>query len=119
MKRAAHWLANPGLMSASLVYAVIAIGVTFPFILDPTHTLTAPLHADVASSVSKFQAFVREQQNPFLTAHLTSIGWPVGVTIDPSVDRVAWLNTLYLWVSTILLGSIATHSLLFVLGMVV
>ncbi|TAN34318.1 hypothetical protein EPN29_02840 [bacterium] len=118
-KRAPRWLTNPGLRVVILVYVAIALGVTFPFILDPSHTLTAPLHADVASSVSKFQALVREQQNPFFPSHLSSIGWPNGVTLDPTVDRVAWLNTLYLWISTLLLGSIATHSLLYFLGMVV
>lgn len=119
MKDVAHRLTHPDLKAVVVVYIAIALAVTFPFILDPGHTLTAPLHADVASSVSKFQTIVREQQNPFFTVHFASIGWPDGVTIDPTIDRIAWLNTSYLWVSTILLGAILTHSLLFLLGMVV
>lgn len=118
MRLAASWLAKPDLKAATLVYIAIAIGVTFPFILDPGRTLTAPLHADVAGSISNLQTFVREQKDPLFLSHLTTIGWPNGVTIAPTVARVAWLNTLYIWLTTLLLGAIPAHSLLYVFGMV-
>lgn len=118
MRRAAHWLAQPDLKAATLVYIAIALAITYPFILDPGRTLTAPLYADVAGSISNLQTFVREHKDPFFLSHLTSIGWPDGVTIGPTLPRVAWLNTLYLWLTTLLLGAVPAHSLLYILGMV-
>lgn len=104
---------------ALAVYVGLALGVTWPYITHPGTTLTAPLFADVSGSVSKFEALVREGKSPFFTAHLTTIGWPNGVTLQPLLDRVSFLNTLVLWGGSLLIGAIATHSLMMILGFVV
>ncbi len=108
---------NWWLILAVLAYVAIAVVVTFPFVIHPDVALTAPLSFDVAGSVSTFQTLVREHQNPFLTDHLTTIGWPAGVTIHPGVNREAWILTLYFWVASALFGAVFTHSLLNLLGL--
>jgi hypothetical protein len=99
-----------------VIYLGLAVAVTFPFVLHPQSTLTAPLGGDVAGSVSTFQTVVREHKNPFTVAHLVTIGYPDGVTIQPGVNRVAFLNTAFLWVSSIAFGALAAHGLLTILG---
>jgi hypothetical protein len=98
------------------VYIGLAVAVTFPFVLHPQSTLTAPLGGDVAGSVSTFQTIVREHKSPFTVAHLVTIGYPDGVTTHPGVNRVAFLNTAFLWVTSIGLGAMAAHGLLTILG---
>jgi hypothetical protein len=98
------------------VYIGLAVAVTFPFILHPQSTLTAPLGGDVAGSVSTFQTFVSEHKNPFTVVHLVTIGYPEGVTTQPGVLRVAFLNTAFLWASSIVMGALAAHGLLTILG---
>jgi hypothetical protein len=119
VQRAARLLGHTRLPAVTLAYLLIAVAVTFPFVLNAGNTLTAPLHADVASSVSEYQTLDREHQNPFLVDHFSTIGWPDGVTVTPTLARISWLNTLYLWISTLLVGAIPTHSILFILGMLV
>ncbi|MDQ6884632.1 MAG: hypothetical protein M3077_10425 [Candidatus Dormibacteraeota bacterium] len=99
-----------------LIYLVLVILATFPFVLDPHQTLTAPLGGDVAGSVSKFQTLVREGGNPFVVTHLVTIGYPDGVTLQPGVDRVAFLNTGFLWGLSLLFGAVSAHGLMTLLG---
>ena len=100
----------------TVVYLGLAVAVTFPFVLHPQSTLTAPLGGDVAGSVSTFQTLVREHKNPFTVAHMVTIGYPAGVTTQPGVNRVAFLNAAFLWVSSIAFGALAAHGLLTILG---
>lgn len=103
---------------AILTYVAIAAAFTFPFMLHPADTLTAPLSFDVAGSVSKFQLILKEHQNPFLVDHFSTIGWPVGVTLYPAIDRESWILTLYSWIGSALFGPILMVSLLNVLGLI-
>jgi hypothetical protein len=102
-----------------LVFYLLFAGVaTYPFVLNPLHTLTAPNWGDVAASVSKYEAFREGHGNPFVATHIPWIGYPQGPTNNTGVDRVSFVLTAYLWLASELLGAITAHSLLAYLGYV-
>lgn len=99
-----------------VIYLLLAIAVTFPFAIHPQQTLTAPLCCDVAGSASKFQTLNAEHRSPFQVAHLVTVGYPAGITTQPGVDRVAFVNTAFLWLTSLLFGAVTAIGLLTILG---
>jgi hypothetical protein len=91
--------------------------MTWPWLASPTRTLIAPIGGDVSTSVSKFGAIVDSGVIPFVSDRVTSVAFPVGAPTTPGVDAAAALSTLYLWVGSALIGPVATHGLMAVLGM--
>jgi hypothetical protein len=98
------------------IYLLLALATTFPFVVHPQQTLTAPLLGDVAGSVAKYQTLIREEGNPFAGPHLVTIGYPYGVSIPAGVDRIAFPYVAFMWGASLLLGPVAAHGLLTVLG---
>jgi hypothetical protein len=98
------------------IYLLLAVVTTFPFVLHPQQTLTAPLLGDVAGSVAKYQTLITEDRSPFEGAHLVTIGYPYGVDLPSGVDRITFLYTGFIWGVSLLFGPIAAHGLLTVLG---
>ncbi len=90
--------------------------MTWPFIIQPTTTIAAPLAGDVSSSITKFDALKRENKNPLVDGHLSTIGVPEGITTNTSVDRVSFFSTVFLWVSTIIFSSVIAHGVFTFLG---
>jgi hypothetical protein len=96
---------------ALAVYFLLATAITYPFILHPRTTLTAPLASDTSSSVVLYGAFVREKTNPFLVPRANTIAAPDGIKNNVGVNRVSFLSTAYLWISSVIFGPIMAHSL--------
>ena len=99
-------------------YIVIAMVITFPFIAHPATTLTAPVNGDVAASVAKYEVTVQQNQNPFTDGTLYGGGYPAGLYSNIGVDRVSFLSVAYLWLGSLTVGPVVTHSLEAISGMV-
>lgn len=107
---------NGALFIIPAIYLLLALATTFPFVLHPQQTLTAPLSGDVAGSVAKYQTLIKEERNPFEGPHLVTIGYPYGVSIPAGVDRIAFPYVAFMWGASLLFGPIAAHGVLTVLG---
>jgi hypothetical protein len=94
----------------------MALAVTWPWAVKPSTTLMAPIGGDVSTSVAKFEAIVRSGAIPFVSDRITSVGFPDGVSTTPGLDLASAFSALYLWSGSALLGPIAAHGLLAVLG---
>lgn len=94
----------------------MAATVTFPFIIHPSNTLTAPLWGDIASSVSRSEAIKGGHANPFSATKLPWISYPDGPKNNVGVTRVSAFSELYLWITTKVTNAITSHSLLAMLG---
>lgn len=99
-----------------LLFVVVTIAATYPFATDPGSILTAPMASDTMSSVVRYGAIVHEHINPFTASHMTSIAQPDGIANNVGVNRVSFLSVLYLWLTSLLFGPIAAHSLETFLG---
>jgi len=110
-------LAGARRLLAPAIFLLLAIFVTWPFAIHPGSTTSAFIGGDVTISIQKFRLLAEEGIGPFSSGVLRSVGWEQGVQVTPTVDRVSWLNTLFLYGGTLLVGSIATHGLLALLGM--
>jgi len=97
-------------------YLLLALAVTYPFVIHPTSTLLAPIGGDVTFSVAKFQTLANERANPFVSNTLASVGYPEGAQTRPGVDRVSFLSTLVLWLGSLGMGAVAAHGLYALLG---
>jgi hypothetical protein len=93
-------------------FFLLATLMTWPFVVDPLHTMTAPIGGDVGNSVIKFEAIKREGLNPFVNGELHSLAQPDSVRTNVGVDRVSFFSTIFLWFSTLLTNSITAHSLM-------
>ena len=98
------------------IYFLLATFVTYPFLLSPRDTLTAPLLGDISGSVAVYGAFVREKANPFTATRLMSIAQPDGIANNPGVNRVSFFSVAYLLLASYAFGPIAAHSLETFLG---
>ncbi len=108
--KASRWLLCP------LVYFVFAVAVTWPWAVKPSTTLIGPLGGDVSSSIAKFGSIARSEVVPFFSGRITSVGFPDGVPTTPGLDAVSLFSSLYLWLGSAVLGPVAAHGLLAVLG---
>ncbi len=105
-------------LAAFAVFTAIAAVMTFPFVLRPASTLVAPIGFDVSSSVGKFAAIAREGVTPFESGHLRSIAAPEGIPLTPGLDAASFSSATLLWVGALTIGSIPSHGLMSLLGMV-
>ena len=103
-------------VSAAVLFLAMAIAETWPFALHPGSTMPGPMGGDVSISVAKFQLYADEGVSPFLTGSLRTVGWPEGVATTPSLDVLSGLSTGFLYLGAILVGSVAAHGLLAILG---
>jgi hypothetical protein len=99
-----------------LAYLAAALVLTWPWVAKPTTTLIAPLGGDVSTSVSKFSALLDSGVIPFFSDRLTSVAFPIGIPTTPGVDAAAAFSTLYLWIGSAVMGPVAAHGLMGVLG---
>ncbi len=90
--------------------------MTWPFIIKPNTTITAPLVGDVSNSITKFDSIKQENKNPFVDWHLETIAAPEGITTNTSVDRVSFFSTITLWLTTLLTTSVIAHGLFTFMG---
>lgn len=90
--------------------------MTWPFVINPNTTLTAPLVGDVSNSVTKFDSIKQEGKNPFIDWHLETVAAPEGITTNTNVDRVSFFSTAFLWIGTLLTTSVIAHGLFTFLG---
>jgi hypothetical protein len=93
------------------VFFIYACLMTWPFIIKPSTTLTAPLAGDVSSSVTKFDSIKQESKNPLVDWHLETIAAPEGITTNTSVDRISFFSTIFLWSVTTISSSVIAHGL--------
>jgi hypothetical protein len=101
---------------AALFYAVFASVATFPFVIHPASTITAPSDGDFAGSVAKYEALREGHADPLVVTRFPWISYPQGPQDNIGVDRVSFFSTAYLWVASHFLGAITAHSLLTFLG---
>jgi hypothetical protein len=99
------------------LFLLLAVAVTWPFAIHPGSTTSAFIGGDVTISITKFRLLADEGLGPFSSGVLHTVGWPGGVRVTPTVDTVSWINTAYLYLGTLVMGSIATHGLMALLGM--
>ena len=100
------------------VYVALAVAITWPWVLHPTTVLTTPLDGDVASSVALYQTIAREGANPFTQFQLHTIGWPHGLTVNPTISLVSPESVAILWGGSVTVGALAIHSIVGVLGFI-
>ncbi len=105
-------IAHKNILIAILLYFSIASFLTYPFIISPASTLTAPNAGDVSSSVTKFDAIKREGANPLEDDRLYSVASPEGIASNVAVDRVSILSTLCLWLLTLLTSALVSNGLI-------
>lgn len=98
------------------LFLSVALALTYPFAVKPTTTILGPMGGDVTTSIAKFAALEVSGTSPFSETRHAGMGWPTGVRTTPGVDRVSFLSTLFLWLGTKAVGSIAIHGILGVLG---
>lgn len=100
------------------IFAGLAIALTYPFIVSPNSTVTAPVGFDVTGSIAKYHAIVAEGTTPFSGGRLQTMAWPVGYPTTPTLDTASAFSSGSIWVGTLLFGAIPAHGLLVLLGYV-
>lgn len=108
-----HWVVR---LAPFVVFLALALTLTYPFVVSPTSTVTAPIGYDLTGSIAKFHAIVAEGTTPFTSDRLETMAWPNGYPASPSLDLASFLSSSILWLGTLAIGSIAAHGLFVVLG---
>jgi hypothetical protein len=99
-----------------VVFLGLAIALTYPFVVSPTSTVTAPIGYDLTGSIAKFHAVVAEGTTPFTADRLETMAWPNSYPTSPSLDQASFLSSGVLWLGTLAIGSIPAHGVFVVLG---
>lgn len=107
--------AIPWCLAVALLGVLIADAMG-PWLLHPTSRIAAAVGGDVSSSIIKFDQLGSGHVVPFLPGHLDGVAWPRGLPTTPGIDGASILSSMFLWVGSMLFGSIAAHGLEALLG---
>src|ERR1700683_2198061 len=89
-----------GVGAIVVLYTLLALAVTWPFVLHPATTTIAPPGGDLYGSTAKCESL----------SH--------GPVDNAGVARVSVFSTLFLWLGTRLVGAIPAHAFLSLCGMI-
>jgi hypothetical protein len=101
---------------AFFAYLALALFVTWPWVTDPDGILYGVIGGDLTSGIASFQQFAEERQPPFLPGEIKQVNAPEGVPTDWALHLASVGSSGTLWLLTTVIGSIAAHGLIAVLG---
>lgn len=102
---------------ATLIYALVAVYLTWPLAKDPSHT-TISAYGDLTSAIAVFREYVEDGINPFLPGTIRDLEAPYGSDVDWTLNVAAFESTCVLYLLTFLFGALPAFALFGVAGFV-
>ena len=111
------WFRSHGVATlAFLAYLAYALFITWPWVIHPGNVLYGVVGGDLTSGVATFQQLAEERHAPFLPGEIHQLNAPEGFPMDWTVHLAAFGSSTTLWVLSMILGAIAAHGVVAVLG---
>lgn len=104
------------IIAAAGAYLLLALVVTWPWVLDPTDVVYGSVGGDQTASIAIYQQLADDHQPPFLPGTLHALNAPEGLSVPWAVSLAGFGSALTLWVLSLAVGSIAAHGVLAVIG---
>lgn len=103
---------------ALLSYVTLAIYMSWPFVIDPAHTLLDTAGGDMTGGIALFRELAEQRQAPFLPGRLSSFDAPDGLPILWLVNFAALPSVTAMWLTTMAIGAIAMYGVFSLLAFV-
>jgi hypothetical protein len=102
---------------ALCLYLALALFATWPWITDPGHIVYGVEGGDQTASIASMQQYTDARHPPVLPGRVPDLDAPEGLEASWALHIAGIGSSTALWVLSLMIGSVAAHGLMTVLGM--